>query len=138
MAKRIPLEERDKKINNAVSAFVTNLDIVDDTIYDTNNSENKIKHKNTKNDTDNDTKKDNTIEKNIVSKIKSKIKIGDLKIDLAPEKTKRIPYELKISTIEKISETSKITGLSKKDLVDCIMNSVCDYIIKKTKKNNQK
>jgi hypothetical protein len=28
--------------------------------------------------------------------------------------------------------------LSKKDLVDCIMNSVCDYIIKKTKKNNQK
>ena len=51
-----------------------NLDTVDDTIYDT----------------DNNTKKDNTIEKNTVSK--SKIKIGNLKIDLAPEKTKRILY----------------------------------------------
>jgi hypothetical protein len=125
MVKRTSLDERDKKINNAVSAFVSNLDTENDT----------------NNDTDSDTKKSkNNLDKseqndtNIVSKNRGNIKIGDFKISLEPESTKRIPYELRISTIEMISEVSKITGMSKKNLVDHIMHSVCESIIKKTKK----
>lgn len=117
------LSENDKDITRAVSAFISDIEVNDET-----GNESK---KETKCVSKNDTKKET---KYVSPKVSKKVSIGNYKFHVSlDEEMKRIPYLLSSSTIEKINTVSSLTNLKKYELVNLILSSVCDEILKKSK-----